>query len=134
LRLKLLTNNQFKEAERALLLAQQRGSTGQRVNELQSNTIFGKEVNSKLEELWQKKLYSDPENIKKLIIAWEKIIDEKPNYRDGYLQLAYLYYKLYKNEKAKEYLQKAIKLDPNYEPIRKMKKILSSDFNPKHPR
>ncbi|MBU3956928.1 hypothetical protein KKI19_01420 [Patescibacteria group bacterium] len=113
----LLANNQFEEAEKMLLLAQNQ------IN-LSDNQVLGEQTNPQLEELWQKKYYSDPEDIKKLITAWEKIVSEKPNYRDGYLQLAYLHYKLYENEKAQECLEKAIELDPNYELARELKKIL----------
>lgn len=114
---KFLANNQFEEAEKILLLAQ-----GQ-INR-SDKQILGEQTSQKFEELWQKKQYSDPKDIKRLITAWEKIVEEKPGYRDGYLQLAYLHYKLYENEKAKEYLEKAIELDPNYEPTREMEKFL----------
>lgn len=121
---KFLENNQFEEAEKALLVAEQiNQSANQPINQL-TNNVLGEQASSKLEELWQRKLYSDPEDIKKLIAAWGKILEEKPNYRDGYLQLAYLHYKLYENEKAKEYLEEAIELDPNYELARELKKIL----------
>src|SRR4030042_4540168 len=113
----LLANNQFEEAEKALLLAESRMK---QTNE----QILGKQTNLKLEELWQKKFYSDPNDIEKFIMAWEKIIEEKPGYRDGYLQLAYLYYQLYENEKAEEYLKKAIELDPNYQPARALKQLI----------
>lgn len=115
----LLANNQFEEAEKMLLLAQNQ------IN-LSNNQVLGEQTNPQLEELWQRKYYSDPEDIKKLITIWEKIIKEKTGYRDGYLQLAYLHYKLYENEKAKEYLEKAIELDPNYELARELEKILEN--------
>jgi len=112
-----LANNQFEKAEKALLLAESQ------IYQFTSQ-VLGEQTNLQLEELWQKKLYSDPEEIKKLITLWQKIIEEKPGYRDGYVQLAYLHYKIYENEKAKEYLEKAIELDPNYEPTRELEKIL----------
>ena len=114
-----LTNNQFEEAEKALLLAE---------NQIHQSTsqVLGEKTNPQLEELWQRKYYSDSEDIKRLIAAWEEIIAEKPNYRDGYLQLAYLHYKLYEDNKAKEYLEKAIELDPNYELTRELEKKLDN--------
>jgi len=118
-----LANNQFKEAERTLLLAQKIYNL-RFMNYYLESQVLGEEANSKLAELWQRKYYSYPEDIKRLIAAWEKIIEEKPDYRDSYLQLTYLHYKLYENEKAKEYLEKAIELDPNYELTREMEKIL----------
>lgn len=114
-----LANNQFEKAEKTLLLAQNQ------VNQ-SGNQILDKQASQKLEELWQKKRYSDPKDIKRLISIWEKIITEKPYYRDGYLQLAYFHYKLYENEAAKEYLKKAIELDPNYELTGELEKVLNN--------
>ncbi len=114
-----LINNQLEETEKILFLTQNQ------INQA-NNQVLGKQTVQELGELWQKKLYSDPKEIRKLILVWEEIIMEKPNYRDAYLQLAYLHYKLFENEKAKKYLQKAIELDPNYEPVRKLEKILNN--------
>lgn len=114
---KLLANNQLEEAEKVLLLAQSQISQA-------NEQVLGKQTNPGLEELWQKKIYADPQEISKMISAWEKIIEEKPNYRDGYLQLAYFHYLLYENEKAQDYLGKAVELDPNYELARELEKII----------
>ena len=114
---KFLENNQFEEAEKELLIAENIQQTTDN-----KEKVLG--LTSKLGELWQQKRYSDPKDIRRLISAWEKIVEEKPNYRDGYLQLAILHYKLYENEKAKEYLQKTLDLDPNYEPARELEEIL----------
>lgn len=116
---KFLENNQFENAEKALLLAQKQ--FGNPVSQ-----VLGEQTNPQLKELWQKKIYSDSKEIEKLISLWKKIIEEKPNYRDGYLQLVYLHYKIYENEKAKEYLQKAIELDPNYSITKEMEKLLNN--------
>jgi tetratricopeptide (TPR) repeat protein len=102
-----LKNNQFEKAEKELLMAQTQ------------------EPNSKLEKLWQKKHYSDPKDIEKLIQAWEEILFEKPDYRDAYLNLAWLHHQNYKDQKAKENLEKAIALDPNFEPTLKLQKIIN---------
>ncbi len=111
-----LESHQFEEAEKALLLAQ--GIT------IPSNTVLGQQTSQKLEELWQKKQDEDPVDIQKLIIAWGKIMNEKPGYRDGWLQLAALNYKIYQNDKAREYLNKALEIDPNYEPAKEFKESL----------
>ena len=116
---KLLDNNQFQEAEQTLLVAQQIKILGDK-----DTKILGEKTNSKISELWQREYYSNPEDIQRLIEAWEKIVQEKPNYRDGYLQLAILHYKIYENEKAKEYLNKALEIDPNYQLTRELEKIL----------
>jgi len=116
---KLLANNQFEQAEQALLLAQ-----NLQISNSTNQKVLGETTSSQLQKLWQKKHYADPKDIQRLIDAWGKIVQEKPNYRDGYLQLAILNYKIYENEKAKEYLNKALEIDPNFEPARELKKII----------
>jgi tetratricopeptide (TPR) repeat protein len=113
----LLANNQFKEAEKALLLAENQMKQTDR-------QVLGEQTDLRVEELWQKKFHFNPKDIEKLVAAWEKIIEEKPGYRDGHLQVAYLYYQLYENEKAKEALKQAIELDPNYQPARELEKLI----------
>ncbi|MCX6724873.1 MAG: hypothetical protein NTV20_02120 [Candidatus Shapirobacteria bacterium] len=115
---KLLANNQFEEAEKTLQLAQ-----NLQVKNSPNLKVLGETTSSQLQELWQKKHYDDPKDIQRLIGAWGKIVQEKPNYRDGYLQLAILNYKIYENEKAEEYLNKALAIDPNFEPAKELKKI-----------
>lgn len=102
-----LETHQFEEAGKILLL------TGKNQND------------SQVKELWQQKYLSDPEDIQKLIAFWEKIIEEKPDYRDAYLQLVVLHYKLWQNEKAQAYLEKALVVDPNFEVTLKLKKTIS---------
>jgi tetratricopeptide (TPR) repeat protein len=123
---RFLENNQLEEAERALQIVDSFQAS------VVSEQVLGKTSSLETENwllktkrLWQQKHYSDPKDIRRLISAWEKIVEEKPNYRDGYLQLAYLHYKLYENDKAKEYLNKALDLDPNYEPARELERILN---------
>ncbi len=55
---------------------------------------------------------------------WQKIVKEYKGYRDGYFQLALLEYQLKNKEKAKVYLQEALKLDPNFEEGRKLEQLL----------
>ena len=45
---------------------------------------------------------------------WKRIVEQKPEYRDGYVMLAWYAQELGKIEEAKGYLQKAQSLDPNY--------------------
>ena len=104
-----IDNNQFVEAEHVLQLAQS----------IQTN-------NQNLEKLWQKKYYSDPQDIRRLINAWKKVANEKPDCRDCYFQLAILHTKLYQDEKAREYLSCVLDLDPNFEPAKKLEKILKN--------
>lgn len=46
---------------------------------------------------------------------WEKIVSDSPTYRDGYLQLAAIEYKLQNPLVAKHYLGKVLDIDPNFE-------------------
>lgn len=74
-------------------------------------------------KIWTK-IKNEPQRIKSEIIFWEKIIADKPEYRDAYLQLALLHYQIYETNKAKEYLQKAKELDPNFEVIKQLEEII----------
>ena len=47
-------------------------------------------------------------------VYWEKVAQEHPGYRDAYFQLATLSYRLGEKVKATEYLDQAMKLDPNF--------------------
>ena len=103
---KFLKNNQFPQAEKELQISQKE-----------------KENDQQLQALLLKKHRSDPQDIKKLITAWKKIAAAKPNYRDAYLQLAILYYQIYKQEEAQRYLQKALALDPNFKLAHQLEEI-----------
>lgn len=46
---------------------------------------------------------------------WKTIIKEHPDYRDGYLMLAWISKRLGKTEEERTYLHKALSLDPNYQ-------------------
>lgn len=70
------------------------------------------------------KLINQPQEVAVEIERWEKVNQDSPGYRDAYLKLAQLYFSLYQNEKAQENLDKALELDPNFEPTRNMEKIL----------
>ena len=116
----LLANNQFEEAERVLAIAQ---------NQLEKQNQESKkgpteDFKEKLENLWLKKHYSDPEDISKLISLWEQITVQKPHYRDAYLQLAYLYYQSDKIQLAKQSLQQALDIDPNFELPKELKQTI----------
>ena len=58
------------------------------------------------------------------ITAWEQILEERPDYRDGWIQLAAAYYKIGERLKAKQALEKAKALDPNNETILNFEKFL----------
>lgn len=49
------------------------------------------------------------------IKQWEEVVAKTPTYRDGYLKLATLYWKLRQDDKAKAAIEKSIEIDPNYD-------------------
>lgn len=102
-----LKNNRIEEAEKELRLAQS----------LQPHEI-------QLHLLWQKKMSLNPEDIGQLIEFWEKIVSERPFYRDGFLQLASLSFKIGQKDAAQNYLQRALEIDPNFEAGLKLKEAL----------
>jgi len=103
-----LENNQIKAAEKELLWAQK----------IDPN-------NPHFKQLWQKKVEANPEDIQKLIKGWQKFLEKRPGYRDAYLQLAILSFKLGQKQEAQKYLEEALIIDPNYKPAKKLKKKLS---------
>ena len=59
------------------------------------------------------------------IAQWEQIVAEKPEYRDGWLQLVNLYYQDNDKQKAKDALQEVKKIDPNNEIISTLEKVIN---------
>jgi len=64
------------------------------------------------------------EEIEREISKWETVIAEKHNYRDAYFRLAVLNYQIFKNDKAGQYLDKAMALDPNFEEGKRLRELL----------
>lgn len=60
------------------------------------------------------------------IAAWEQILAERPDYRDGWVHLAAAYYKAGDKQKARQALQKAKALDPTNEIILNFEKLLGN--------
>lgn len=114
-----LKNNQMGLAETELLAAK---NIQHSAYNIENKRVLG--LSSRLEELWLRYQEENPEELQKLIEKWERIVAETPTYRDGYLQLALYYFKLGDKEKAQENLQKALELDPNYEPTKELEKLI----------
>lgn len=55
---------------------------------------------------------------------WEGVIDAYSDYRDGYFKLATINYQLGNIESARINVKKVLELDPNFEPGRKLEKVL----------
>lgn len=111
-----LKNNDLQKAEKELLSAQSTINNPQLT--MNNQKVLG--LSTKLEELWNQWRSENPEEIKKEIAKWEEFLAHNPTYRDGYLQLTLLYFKLDQKDKAQESLQKALDLDPNYEVAREI--------------
>lgn len=107
-----LTNNQFSQAEKELRWLQK-----------QANNLTA-EQQAQLHWLWQKRNYTDPTAIRESIFTWEKIVQEKPNYRDAWLQLAFLHYLLKEDRQALSTLERVLEIDPLYELSLKLKRAL----------
>jgi tetratricopeptide (TPR) repeat protein len=67
---------------------------------------------------------AEPAKIAGEIAFWEKEMTTKPDYRDGWLQLAVRYYQLKKTEEARYALSKAYEIDPNFDPTKKLQEII----------
>lgn len=59
------------------------------------------------------------------VYRWEQILAERPDYRDGWLQLASLYYQQGNKQKAREAVNKAKNLDPANENVLAFEKFLT---------
>lgn len=46
---------------------------------------------------------------------WKQVVEKRPDYRDGYVRLAWYARELGKTEEEQSYLQKIRQLDPNYQ-------------------
>ncbi|MBU2051762.1 MAG: hypothetical protein U1C50_00205 [Patescibacteria group bacterium] len=55
-----------------------------------------------------------PTVLKQEIIAWEKVLTEKVETRDGLLRLAFLNWQLYQDDQAKAFWEQAFYLDPGF--------------------
>lgn len=64
------------------------------------------------------------EKIQKEIVFWQKTTEGFPGYRDGYLKLAVLNWKIYQTDEAQKFLQKALEIDPNNETIKRFKEMI----------
>lgn len=69
-------------------------------------------------------LINKPTDVANEIQKWEKVVLEKPNFRDGYFRLAVSYYQLFNKEAAKTNILKALELDPNFLPAQQLLRLL----------
>lgn len=67
---------------------------------------------------------NEPTKIANSLTYWKDVVKSKPDYRDGYMQLATLAYQLGKTNEAKSYLTQALALDPDNTEVQKLLGIL----------
>lgn len=57
---------------------------------------------------------------------WRMVIEDHPDYRDGFVRLAMLAYQLGERNKSREYIEKIRALDPNFEGLRELEALLQT--------
>src|SRR3989338_4803642 len=72
-----------------------------------------------------KRLSEKRENIETQIKFWKSVNQKYMGFRDSYFQLALLEYQLKDFDKSREYLEEALKLDPNFKDGIKLQEILN---------
>ena len=65
-----------------------------------------------------------PLHIEDQLKDWEALVQKQPGYRDGYLYIAALSFQLRKIPQSQQAIQKALDIDPNFEPALRLKAII----------
>lgn len=110
----LAHTNQFQEAEQEL---------NQAIS-LVSSPLEKEKLENQLEIIGQKR--AEPKRLQSEIIFWQKFLLQYPTFRDAYLKLSILNWKLYRPFESQKFLHSALSIDPNNESIRKIKSTLES--------
>lgn len=95
----LIKTNQLDQAEREFVLT---GADTTRIQEIRA----------------------EPDKIKAEILLWQKLTGEFPSFRDAYIKLAILNYKINRLFDAKKFLDQALAIDPNNEVAKKLSSLL----------
>lgn len=79
---------------------------------------------------YQKKVEIENKNkvLNSQVKYWQDLVSKDKGYRDGYFMLSVLEYQLKDLSKAKEYLEKAIEIDPNFMPASDLQKVLDREL------
>jgi tetratricopeptide (TPR) repeat protein len=88
----------------------------------QETRVLG--ISSVLNDLWNRWRENNKGELEKLVAKWRGIVADNLDYRDGYLRLAIYYFRLGDDKNAKENLNIALKLDPNFEPAKSLQNII----------
>lgn len=57
---------------------------------------------------------------------WVSVIEDYPDYRDGFVRLATLAYQRGDRDKSREFIERIRALDPNFEDLRELEALLQS--------
>lgn len=76
----------------------------------------------------ERKLVRQGSEIQRKLIFWENEAKKHPNYRDAYFNLALINFQLKNFDSSKNYLKKALDIDPNFEKGRRLEEILSNSL------
>lgn len=82
--------------------------------------ILGYDLYKNIQE--KEELDFERKKIAEDIKFWESFLEKNNGYRDGYLRLSVLEYKLRNLDLARAYLDKALKIDPNFEKAKELEK------------
>ncbi|PIU03447.1 hypothetical protein COT44_03315 [Candidatus Shapirobacteria bacterium CG08_land_8_20_14_0_20_39_18] len=115
-----LNNNQLEETQKELVVVDNLNK--QLAQTEQKSNVLG--ISSVVNGLWTKWQEANKTELEKLVLKWRGIVADNLNYRDGYLRLAIYYFRLGDDQKAKENLNIALKLDPNFEPAKNLQKFI----------
>lgn len=75
----------------------------------------------------QENLKQERKKIANKIVTWQSVIEKYPNFKDAYLQLGTLEYRMGNFERAKGYVKKALVLDPEYSDAIELDKRISGN-------
>lgn len=84
---------------------------------------IGVDLNKNLQD--KEKIDFEREKITRELDFWQSFVTKHQDYRDAYLQLAILEYRVRDYSKAKFYLNRALSIDPNFEKAKEMERVLS---------
>lgn len=103
-----------------IFLAQQFFVTNQfREAEIEAKSANNQDLLQQIREI-----KNQPEEVREKIFNLQKIVDQLPNYRDAYIELAILHWELYRPFDAQKHLEKALEIDPNNEVANKILEVI----------
>lgn len=85
---------------------------------LMANIIMGNDLRSNLDKL--NLINQERKIIEAQIVEWKGILSTYKNYKDGYYMLAILEYRLGDSQRAYDYTNEALEIDPNYKEAKEL--------------